>query len=170
MGMSIDSLNAMEQDEFVQALGHVFEHSPWFAERVSAMRPFERVDALHAAFQLVVLSADEERKLALLRGHPDLAGKAARAGDLTDDSRAEQAGAGLDRLSDEEFERFHALNEAYKEKFGFPFIVAVKGLSKEDILQAYARRVEHDRSQEFETALGEVLKIARFRVDDLIAG
>ena len=117
----------------------------------------------------VIGAASEAERLALLRGHPDLADKAAIAGDLTRDSRREQQGAGLDRLSPAEYERFHALNRAYKERFGFPFILAVKGKTKDDILAAFAARAENDRQVEFRTAVDQVGRIAAFRLADLVA-
>lgn len=114
-------------------------------------------------------AADAARQLALLRAHPDLAGKAARAGALTEHSTAEQAGAGLDRLSDAEYERFHALNDAYQQTFGFPFIIAVKGHTKDTILAAFAERLENSEAKERATALAQVARIARFRLDEMLS-
>lgn len=163
------AVNGLERAAFLARFGHVFEHSPWVMEGAWDRRPFADQAALLSAMAASVEAASEDAQLALLRAHPDLAGKAARAGDLTEDSRKEQAGAGLDRLSEEEFTRFHAMNEAYKARFGFPFIVAVKGLTKGDILAAYAARLENSRAAELETALAQVLRIAGFRVADALA-
>ncbi len=118
---------------------------------------------------VAVDAADTARQLALLRAHPDLAGKAARAGALTAHSTAEQAGAGLDRLSDAEYARFHALNDAYQKTFGFPFIIAVKGHTRETILAAFAERLENSEAMERTTALAQVARIARIRLDAMLA-
>ncbi len=163
------TLAALNRDRtcFIDTLGGVFEHSPWVAEGAWAARPFESVEGLHGAMVAVVEEA-EEKQLDLIRAHPDLAGKAARAGGLTAASSQEQAGAGLDRLSEEEYRRFHALNDAYKEKFGFPFILAVKGHTKTSILEAFETRLPHSAQEERRTALAEIYKIARFRLEALI--
>ena len=165
--LTLAALNRADQARFVETLGGVFEHSPWVAEGAWAARPFESVEGLHRAMVGVVEEA-EEKHLGLIRAHPDLAGKAARAGNLTAASSQEQAGAGLDRLSDEEYERFHALNDAYKEKFDFPFILAVKGHTKESILSSFEVRLPHSAEEERRTALAEIYKIARFRLEALI--
>ena len=166
---AFSKVNDLDREEFLSLFGHVFEHSPWVAEGAWEHRPFTDLQALLDAMGSSVDAAPEADRLALLRAHPDLAGKAARAGDLTQESWKEQTGAGLDRMSDAEYERFHAMNEAYKEKFGFPFIIAVKGLGREDILAAYAARLENSRAVEFDTALSQVKKIAGFRVADALA-
>ena len=168
MAPSLSAINAADRAAFVAALGAVFESSPWVAEAAWASRPFASVDALHAAMAAAVGRADEATRLALVRAHPDLAGKAARAGTLTDYSTREQAGAGLDRLTDEEYERFHALNDAYKTRFGFPFVIAVRGHTKSTILAAFERRLRHDRAAELEEALRNVACIARLRLGELI--
>jgi 2-oxo-4-hydroxy-4-carboxy-5-ureidoimidazoline decarboxylase len=170
MPLTLAELNSLDPADFVARLGHVFEHAPWVAERVAARRPFADRDDLHRAMLAVIGEASEAERLALLRGHPDLAGRAAIAGNLTADSRKEQAGAGLDRLSREEYERFHALNGAYTTKFGFPFIFAVKGKTKDDILAAYAARVGNDRATELRTALEQVGRIGAFRLADTVVG
>ena len=162
------AVNGLDRAAFLARFGHVFEHSPWVMEGAWERRPFADEAALLAAMGAAVRAAPDAAKLALLRAHPDLAGKAARAGDLTEDSRKEQQGAGLDRLSEEEYARFHTMNEAYKTRFGFPFIVAVKGLTKNDILAAYAARLDNSREDEMETALVQVLRIASFRVADAL--
>ncbi|MEP7207065.1 MAG: 2-oxo-4-hydroxy-4-carboxy-5-ureidoimidazoline decarboxylase [Casimicrobiaceae bacterium] len=167
--MTLVELNAMEQAAWVAALGGVFEHSPWVAEGVWSRRPFASIDALHAAMVAVVDAAGEARQLALLRAHPELAGKAAVRGELTVESRTEQAGAGLDQCSSDEFGRLQALNSRYNDKFGFPFIVAVKGLDRAGILRELARRLEHDRGIEFAECLRQVARIARFRLEVMFA-
>jgi len=165
---TLADLNTAPADRFVETLGGIFEHSPWVAEAVAPARPFASRDSLHAAMVAAVDAADEGQKLALLRAHPDLAGKLARAGALTDASTAEQASAGLDRLSEEEFQRFTAFNIAYTEKFGFPFIIAVRENTKASILAAFGRRITNSREAEFSTALAEVAKIARLRLTNLL--
>jgi OHCU decarboxylase len=158
----------MTREEFLSRFGGVYEHSPWIAEAVwrRGLTPAEDTpQGLAAALAAVVHGADDDSKLALIRAHPDLAGRAAVAGDLTAASRSEQAGAGLDRCSPEEFRRFHELNDAYKEKFGFPFILAVAGKTRQDILAAFEARLGNDRETEFRTALAEIDKIARLRLE-----
>ena len=167
---SLASLNHASRPEFTAALGGVFEHSPWVAERAWATRPFASVDTLHQAMVDAVRAASADERLALLRAHPDLAGKAARAGAMTTSSVAEQASAGLDRLTDEEFARFEALNAAYRERFGVPFIIAVRQHDKAGILREFARRVAHTEAQEIEAALGQVFAITRMRLDALVRG
>ena len=158
----------MTRAEFRRALGGVFEHSPWIAERAWAGRPFGSVEMLHAGMTSVVRQASRPEQLSLLRAHPDLAGKAARAGAMTDASVAEQSSAGLDRLTDEEYERFGRLNAAYREKFGFPFIIAVRSHDKAGILTAFTVRLNHTIAQEIEAALAQVFEIARLRLDGLV--
>lgn len=166
--LSRQALGDVNRVEFVASFGEIFEHSPWVAEQAWALAPFAGVDALHAAMVDAVRRAGPDRQLALIRAHPDLAGKAAVAGGLTADSRREQAGAGLDQCSPEEFARFQTLNESYKEKFGFPFIIAVKGKGRADILDAFAERLENDRQAELGRALDEIARIARFRLGEIL--
>lgn len=165
--MTIDELNQLEHTAFTKTLADIFEHSPWVAEGAYAARPFDSVDGLHQAMVAVMYDASNNSQLELIRAHPDLAGKAARVGAVTDASKHEQAGAGLDQLTDSEFARFHALNKRYQDTFGFPFILAVKGHDKHSILAAFERRLEHTIDQEKQTALAEIAKIARFRLDTL---
>ena len=167
--MNLGDLNATDRAGFVDAIGAIFEHSPWIAERAWDRRPFPNTEALMAAMLAVVQAATDEEKTGLVRAHPDLAGKAARAGNLTEHSTAEQAGAGLDRLSDDEFDRFHRLNDAYKSKFGFPFVIAVRGHTKETILDAFDTRLENDQTAELNEALRNIGMIANFRLEDLLA-
>ena len=166
--LTLAALNRMSRDEFRQALGGVFEHSPWVAERTGEARPFASVDALHAAMIAVVHRASRDERLALLRAHPDLAGKAARAGTMSDASVAEQSSVGLDRLSDEEYERFGRLHTAYRGKFGFPFIIAVRQHDKKGILAAFETRLGNTVGQEVEAALAQVFDITRLRLDGLV--
>lgn len=159
------------RDEFVGRFGGVFEHSPFIAERaLDAGLVVEPLTAagVHAAMCAQFRAASQDERLGVLRAHPDLAGRLAIAGELTEDSRKEQAGAGLDRLSPEEHARFTALNTAYTTKFGFPFIIAVKGLTKDDILAAFETRIDNSRDTEFDTACAQVEKIARLRLESLI--
>ena len=159
----------MSASEFQRALGGVFEGSPWVADRVAAARPFASVDALHAAMVAAVRQASVEEQLGLLRAHPDLAGRATRMGAMSELSVAEQSSAGLDRLSDEEYERFSRLNAEYRETFGFPFIIAVRQHDKRGILAAFEVRLRNTLQQEMETALGQVAAITRLRLDALVA-
>jgi 2-oxo-4-hydroxy-4-carboxy-5-ureidoimidazoline decarboxylase len=163
--MTIAELNSLEREPFVSAIGWVFEHSPWVAERAWNMRPFADVEALHMAMVEQVGRALPEEQLALLRSHPDL-GTRAR---VSDASSTEQAGAGLDRLTPEEFERLRALNETYRGKFGFPFLFAVKGSTKHDILEAMERRAQASEEEEYLVALDQVSRIARFRLEDTLS-
>jgi 2-oxo-4-hydroxy-4-carboxy-5-ureidoimidazoline decarboxylase len=162
-------INALTRPEFVARLGAIYEHSPWIAERAWAHRPFAGIDALHAAMARVVAEASEAERLALVRAHPDLAGRLARAGALAPASAGEQAGLGLDRLSDEEFDIFEALNTAYREKFGFPFVIAVKRHTRASVVAAFRTRLEHTADQELRTALAEIDMIARFRLEAMFS-
>jgi OHCU decarboxylase len=159
------AINALDRDAFVASLGGVFEHSPWVAEAAWERRPFATVDDLHAAMCAAVEEAPRERQLALIRAHPDLAGKAAIEGTLTADSRREQSSAGLDRLTPEEHAAFTELNGAYRERFGFPFVICVREHDKQSILAAARERLGHDPDEEVRTALAEIAKIARLRLE-----
>lgn len=169
MAYSINDVNRMPDDEFVGAFGDVAEHSPWVAEHAAKVRPFVDRGDIIEKFAAAMLNASKDQKLAVLRAHPDLAGKAAVAGELTADSKNEQAGADLDQLSAAEFLRFTEQNEAYKARFDFPFIFAVKGATKDMILTAFAARLGNDPDTEFATALENVCRIFRFRIEDRIA-
>ena len=160
----------MTRDAFVVRFGGVYEHSPRIAEAaydLGLSSAQDTPEGLAAAMAGALAAADTEAKLALIRAHPDLAGRASIAGDLTDASKSEQAGAGLDRCPPEEYRRFQELNSAYKEKFGFPFILAVAGKSRHEILAAFEARLGNDRDSEFGTALSEINKIARLRLQSL---
>jgi len=146
----------------------VYEHAPWVAQAALKQRPFATLTALHAAMMDAVRTAPPGQQLALIKGHPDLAGKAARAGTMTVDSKAEQASAGLDRLAEVEFAQFHRLNDAYREKFGMPFIICVRRHSKDSILQQFERRLQNTMSAETEIAVGEIFRIAALRLDQRI--
>jgi len=162
--------SSLDRAAFLALYGPVYEHSPWIAEAVfdaGLQAAHDRPNGLHAAMRTVVERASGERQLALLRAHPDLAGRLAVRGELTAQSVSEQAGAGLDKCSPEEFAKFTRLNEAYKVKFGIPFVMAVKGRKRDEILAVFERRLGNDMATEFRTALDEVHKIARFRLDDL---
>ena len=154
----------MRRDAFIARYGAIYEDSPWVAEAV-----WEAGDLgdIAAAMRAAVDTAPEAARMELARAHPDLAGRAALAGELTKASSAEQAGAGLDRCSPEELTEFHALNTAYKQKFGFPFIVAVTGLTRHDILEQFRRRLENDATTELATAFEQIHKIARLRLEAL---
>lgn len=161
----------MERDEFVQAFGGIFEHSSWIAERAFEAELALANDTavgLHAALNAQFRLASDEERLKVLNAHPDLAGKLATAKKLTKESTNEQASAGLDALTDEERETFTKLNADYTAKFGFPFIIAVKGLNKAQILDAFLTRINNDAEQEFKTACRQVEKIARLRLDDIL--
>ncbi|MBI1203871.1 MAG: 2-oxo-4-hydroxy-4-carboxy-5-ureidoimidazoline decarboxylase [Rhodopseudomonas sp.] len=165
---SLADLNAMSAADFTAALADIYEHSPWVAEAASTQRPFATLAALHAAMAAAVQDASAEARTALVQAHPDLAGKAARAGTLTADSTHEQASVGLDRLSEAEFARFHQLNDAYKAKFGIPFIVCVRRHTKDSILKAFERRLAHGNADEFDTAIEEIVRIGALRLDQRV--
>jgi OHCU decarboxylase len=154
-------------EAFVERYGPLFEHSPWVAERAWEKRPFDDRDDLHSKLCEAMYEAPRERQLQLIRAHPDLAGRAAVEGTLTPDSAREQSSAGLDRLSPGEYEAFTRTNTAYRERFGFPFVVCVREHDKASILATAEARLQHDPEQEVRTALDEIAKIARLRLHDL---
>ncbi|MDB5410393.1 MAG: decarboxylase [Rhodospirillales bacterium] len=168
--ITLDELNRSDASSFVTRLANVYEHAPWAAERAFAARPFATVAALHAAMHAAVRAASDGERSALIKAHPDLAGKAARAGALTAESTSEQLTAGLDRLSEEEFDAFHRLNTAYREKFDIPFIVSVRRHTKDSIIASFERRLMHDAAAERATALAEIDRIAALRLESLVAG
>ncbi len=156
--------------DFVNRYGAVYEHSPWVAEQAAEIAgDIADMGRLADIMADCVDNASRERQLELIRAHPDLAGKAQLAGELTADSTTEQSSAGLDRCSAEEYEKFQALNDAYKQKFGFPFVMAVRNSSRQDILAAFEARLGNDPDVEFETALAEIHKIARLRLNAMEA-
>jgi 2-oxo-4-hydroxy-4-carboxy-5-ureidoimidazoline decarboxylase len=166
----LDYLNTCAPDAFVTALGEVFEHSPWVAEAAAARRPFPTVAALHDAMVAAVRAAPAERKLAFLRAHPELGSKLGRAPVLTQASRDEQGSLGLDRLPDEQFERFNRLNALYREKFGFPFIICVGRHTRDSILRQFERRAASQKDAEFDNAINEIGLITRLRLVSVVDG
>ena len=168
MPIRLDDVPAWDRAGFVAAFGAVFEASPWVASDAWDARPFGDVDALHEAMVAAVERAPTTRQLELIHAHPDLAGKAALVGNVAEASRREQRGAGLDQLTPAEFARFQTLNRRYRERFGFPFILAVRGHDKHSILEAFELRLENDPATERRRALEEIYRIARFRLDDLV--
>ena len=162
--MSAPVWNTLSHEQFMARYGHVFEHSPWVVERAAALRPFAD---LHGAMMQALDKASEEEQLALIRAHPELAGKAAIAGELTADSAAEQSSAGLDRMTREEYALFHKRNGAYREKFGFPFVICVKLTDKAGILEAMDQRLGNGPEEELAAAIAEIGKIARLRLEDI---
>lgn len=166
--MLVQALNALDRAGFVAVCGSLYEHSPWVAEAAHAAAPFTDMEDLHASMCVAVDGASKPWQRELIMAHPDLAGKLARAGTLTDHSAGEQGGLGLDRLSDEEFERFDRLNRAYRTSFGFPFIIAVKDNTRETILAAFERRLLNTPDQEFEEALTQIKRIGWHRLKALV--
>jgi OHCU decarboxylase len=166
--MSLLQLNSLARDEFVRVIGPVFEHSPWIAQETWAKRPFTSAEKLNAQLCEAVNIAGQEKQLALIRAHPDLVGRAALAGTLTRESTGEQASAGLNQLSPDEITLFQKQNDAYKNKFNFPFVICARLNKKEAILAGFERRLKNSREQEIKTALEEIFKIAELRLRDLI--
>jgi len=170
---TLQHLNTCDTATFVDQLHGIYEHSPWIPERAAAQRPFASLAALKLALQDAVVQASEAEQLSLLRAHPELAGKAAIAGELTAESTGEQAASGLDRCSPEEFALLHRLNAAYNDKFGFPFILAVKGptgkgLTRQAIIATFERRLKNRRQDELQEALRQVHRIAEIRLNALL--
>jgi 2-oxo-4-hydroxy-4-carboxy-5-ureidoimidazoline decarboxylase len=168
MQYTLDQINHISADAFVAALSGIFEHSPWVAEVAAAQRPYASIDALHHTMSNIVETADEEEQLALINAHPELAGKAAVRGELTAESTREQSGAGLAQCTQEEFDKLLRLNEAYRGKFGFPFILAVRGYDRHGIIANFEARLNNSRADELRASLDQIYRIARFRLDDLI--
>jgi 2-oxo-4-hydroxy-4-carboxy-5-ureidoimidazoline decarboxylase len=162
--MTVAEINAMDRASFVAKVGWVFEHSPWVAERAWPERPFADLKSMHGAMSRQVREASREEQLSLLRAHPDLGARAR----MSDASAGEQSGAGLDRLTAEEFDRLTAANAAYRDTFGFPFLFAVKGSTKHGILAAIESRIGRAWEEEFETALTQVFRIAGFRLQEIV--
>ena len=166
--LTLEILNGLDDRNAVALLADIFEHSPWVAAAAVAARPFDTIDGLHGAMVRTVASSDEERKLALLNAHPELGGDAAREKTLTASSNAEQSTVGLEVLPDDIQGEFNRLNAAYRQKFGFPFIIAVRNHTLASILDAFRRRLDNTRDTEITTALAEVGQIARIRLDALL--
>ncbi|MEO1323388.1 MAG: 2-oxo-4-hydroxy-4-carboxy-5-ureidoimidazoline decarboxylase [Pseudomonadota bacterium] len=167
--MTIDEINALEQAEFIDLFGSIYEHSPWVAEAAVMARPFLDAAQLVSKMDTIVNAATNDQKLTLLRAHPELAGKAAIDGTLTNASKEEQASAGLNRMLPSEFDALTSMNAAYNERFGFPFIICVKLTDKAGILEALRARLDNSRDVEFHTALGEVAKIAQLRLEGMMS-
>lgn len=167
--LSLDEINALGRDAFVAALGPVFENSPWVAQAAWEERPFADVSELHRSMFSVIENADRSAVLDFLNAHPALAGKEAQAGEMTTESVGEQASAGLDALSAEEFQRINALNAAYFARHGFPFVIAVRGHTRESIFAEFERRADADSEAELQTALGQIAIISRGRLDRVVA-
>ncbi|BDX03172.1 OHCU decarboxylase [Marinomonas pontica] len=173
MSDQLAAFGQLNEADFVSLFSRIYEHSAWVAEalwRHKSEYPsdyFDQIEKIKEAMIEIVEQSTEEQKLLLLRAHPDLAGKAALAGELTQESTSEQSGAGLDQCSEEELAYFLQLNDTYRAKFGFPFIMAVKGATKEQILAGFIERTPNDWQTEFDRAMSEVHKIAGFRLADL---
>ncbi|NUW72214.1 2-oxo-4-hydroxy-4-carboxy-5-ureidoimidazoline decarboxylase [Vibrio mediterranei] len=160
----------MVRDEFVSSFADIYEHSPWVAESVfdaGLDADDNHIESLHLKMSMTLLNAPEQKQLDLINAHPDLAGRAAVNGELTAASTAEQAGAGIDQCSEEEFAKFTTYNNSYKNRFNFPFIMAVKGANRYQILESFEMRLGNDSETEFATALNEINKIALFRLRDM---
>ena len=166
--ITLTELNALSREAFVHVVGPVFEHSPWIAEATWAKHPFTNLEQLYAALCQTVRDASASQKLALIRAHPDLVGRAALAGALTRESTGEQASAGLSQLTAEEIAAFQKYTAAYREKFGFPFVICARLNRKEAILAGFGARLHNSPEQEVAAALGEIFKIAELRLRDLI--
>ncbi|OMH39781.1 2-oxo-4-hydroxy-4-carboxy-5-ureidoimidazoline decarboxylase [Motiliproteus sp. MSK22-1] len=162
--------SSMSREDFVAAFGDIYEHSAWVAESAydkGLDSSHEQIENLHQLMADILLGADHQAQLDLINAHPDLAGKAAIRGELTQASTSEQAGAGISECNEEEFQRFTQLNDTYKAKFGFPFIMAVKGSNRYQILDSFEQRIHNSNEEEFERALQEINKIALFRLTDM---
>ena len=166
--ISLTTLNAASDADFVTTLGGIYEHSDWIPRSLAGQRPFPDTESLRLAMRDAVENASEAEKLALIRAHPDLAGKLAKAGKLTAESTREQAGLGLDRLDDEEYERFQDRNDRYRTKFGFPFIICARLTTKQGVMEAFERRLENSSEMEIAEALRQIHEIARLRLEDLV--
>lgn len=166
--LTLAQLNSADRPAFVAAIGHLFEHSPWVAEETWPRRPFRDAAHLHAELCATMQAAPRQRQLTLICAHPDLAGRLMRQNQLTLESKREQASAGLEALSAEELAAFQQLNDRYRARFGFPFIICARLNAKDAILTAMQVRIDHSPEQEFQTALGEIEKIARLRLEDVL--
>jgi 2-oxo-4-hydroxy-4-carboxy-5-ureidoimidazoline decarboxylase len=166
--ITLDQLNALDASAFARTLGGIFEHSPFIAEAVAAQRPFTSAEALHRAMRDFVTALPAERRLALLQGHPELAGKAAKAGTMTAESQSEQGSAGLNRLQPDELATLDRLNAAYREKFGFPFMICVRRATKAKIFAEFEKRLHNDRDTEFAAAFTEIYRVTALRLDDAL--
>ncbi len=166
--ISLASLNQLDRDQFIESLGGIFEHSPWVADLVYENRPFDSKAQLHQTMVETVKRSPEFQRMALICNHPELAGKEAAEGTMTDDSQKEQSGAGLNQCSAEELSQLQSLNRSYREKFEFPFVIAVTGLDKNQIIAAIESRLKNSDRVEFDTNLAEIGKISLIRLNKLI--
>jgi 2-oxo-4-hydroxy-4-carboxy-5-ureidoimidazoline decarboxylase len=166
--MTMAELNALDREAFVARLGHIFEHSPWVADRAWPQRPFSSLDPLHACMVAVVMASTRAEQLALIRSHPELLGRLPQATPLSAESVREQGAAGLRDANEIELARLASLNAAYREKFGFPFILAVRGVGRAQIQASLAERVGNSPEGEFAQCLAQIARIARFRLEDLV--
>ena len=166
--LTLQEINSFNMDTFTEKLGPLFEGPPWIVIEAWRDHPFVSIDHLYSSLCAVMYKAPLEQQILLLRSHPDLVGRAALAGTLTPASTSEQAAAGLDQLSPEEIATFTRYNQAYRERFGFPFVICARENKKESILAGFATRLQNTREQEIETALGEVAKICLLRLHDLV--
>jgi len=167
---TLAELNACSKEDFVAALANIFEYSPWIAEKAAERRPFAGVTELFSAMREVVEQAAPGQRLALIKAHPDLADKTKQGDMLTAESSAEQNSVGLDRLSEAEYQAFDRVNNAYREKFGFPYIVCVRRHTKDSILRDFAKRLPNDPATEVAASISEICKIAALRTDQLVSG
>jgi 2-oxo-4-hydroxy-4-carboxy-5-ureidoimidazoline decarboxylase len=168
MRLTLEQLNALDQSEFVAALGGIFEGAPWIVREAWKFRLFRSMDELYAALCQVMYAAPIERKVALIQAHPDLVGHAARSGTLGAASAAEQAAAGLNNLTADEIATFERLNAEYQQRFGFPFVICAREHKKESILAGFATRMRNTREREIAAALDEIAKICRLRLADTV--
>ncbi|KMN82497.1 OHCU decarboxylase [Chromobacterium sp. LK11] len=169
MSLTLAQLNTLPTERFTAALGGIFEHSPWVAAQAAGLRPFASVADLHGCMRRQVEEAGVEAQLRLIRAHPELAGKAALHGEVTAESAAEQGGAGLDRCSPQELELLRRLNADYRARFGFPFILAVRGYQRADIIAEFQRRLAAEPAAERQACLQQIYRIAGLRLAELIA-
>jgi len=167
--LTLQEINTLDQGIFVTALGSLFEGPPWIVTQAWHARPFTSLEHLHQALCEVMYNVPVEQQVALISAHPDLVGRAALAGTLSPESTSEQASAGLDRLSPEEIAAFSRLNKAYRDRFGFPFVICARENKKDSILAGFDARLHNSREQEIEIALGEVAKICYLRLRDLVS-
>lgn len=166
----IENLNKLSNDAFIERLGSIYEHSPWVAEQAYQQHPFDSADSLQKIMFDIVQASGIDDRLTLIRNHPELAGKEADAGTLTADSQKEQSNAGLNHCTAEELKQIRELNKDYLDKFSFPFVIAVSGLNKHQIIAAMQDRLQHDDETEFATSIKEIGKIGRIRLDALMNG
>jgi 2-oxo-4-hydroxy-4-carboxy-5-ureidoimidazoline decarboxylase len=167
--MKLSQLNLADRDGFVAVCGPLFEHSPWIAEKAWNARPFSSLNQLHETMCQIVTDATMDEKVALIRAHPDLVGRLAREGRLTQQSTAEQAAAGLAELTPDEAAEFNRYNAAYRDRFGFPFVICARQNRKPAILAAFPLRLKNSSQQEIQTALAEIAKIAKLRLLDAVS-